>query len=582
MKPFLGVAQSFTGRMWAGPDAATARQAEAIVQATGQHPVLAQVLARLGVSPDAVGAYLAPTLRALMPDPSVMADADRAADRLVAAARARQRVAILADYDVDGACSAALLIDWFRAQGVEPVLHVPDRIDEGYGPNVPAMRRLAEAAELIVCVDCGTLAHEPIAAVAGQAEVLVLDHHQAAAELPPALAVVNPNRLDEDGRLGHLCAAGVVFMVLAAANRALRRAGLPAPDLMAGLDLVALATVADVAPLIGLNRAFVRQGLAVMRRRGRPGLRALADIARLDRPPTPYHLGFVLGPRINAGGRVGASDLGTRLLSTTSEAEAQTLAARLDALNRERRAIEAAVRDEALAQIEARGRNGALAWAAGEGWHPGVVGIVAARIKEATHRPAIVLAIEGARATGSARSVPGVDIGAIVARVRDEGLLAKAGGHAMAAGLTVATAGIAPAMARIEELIARARPDIGAPEPLRIDAPLMPGAATPELVETLEAAGPFGQGAPAPRLALPGVRLRHVREVGEGHLILGLTGEDGAALEAVAFRAMASALGPALCAARGGRVHIAGALELDHWGGRLRVRLRAADAAPAE
>ena len=380
-----------------------------------------------------------------------------------------------------------------------PYIH--DRIDEGYGPNEPAMAALAAQHDLIICVDCGTLSHGPIAA-ATDADVVVLDHHLGGETLPAALAVVNPNRQDESGELGHLCAAGVVFLMLVEANRQLRALGQNGPDLMAMLDLVALATVADVAPLIGVNRAFVRQGLRVMARRARPGLVALGDIARLDQAPTPYHLGFVLGPRVNAGGRIGQADLGARLLSTADPHEASALAERLDVLNTERRAVEADVRAAALAQAESRGLDGPLVWAAGEGWHPGVVGIVAARLKEATNRPAIVIGLEGDTGKGSGRSVPGVDLGAAVQRLAAEGWLTKGGGHKMAAGLSVNRDQLEGAMARLAELLARQGAGLGGAADLKIDGFLMPEAATPELIAQLDAAGPFGAGGTGAALCL--------------------------------------------------------------------------------
>ncbi|HSG56999.1 MAG TPA: DHH family phosphoesterase, partial [Paracoccaceae bacterium] len=342
----------------------------------------------------------------------------------------RERIAVFADYDVDGGSSAALLVLWLRQMGLAATLYVPDRIDEGYGPNEPAMAALARDHDLILCVDCGTLSHGPIAAARG-ADVVVLDHHLGAETLPPALAVVNPNRQDESGDLAHLCAAAVVFLMLVEANRQLRDSGREGPDLISLLDLVALATVADVAPLVGVNRALVRQGLRVMARRERPGLVALADVARMDGPPSTYHLGFLLGPRVNAGGRIGQADLGARLLACDNPVEAKAMAARLDSLNTERRDIEAAVRAEAMAQAEARGLDAPLVWAAGEGWHPGVVGIVAARLKEATGRPAVVIGLDGNEGKGSGRSVAGVDLGAAIQRIAAEGLLIKGGGHKM-------------------------------------------------------------------------------------------------------------------------------------------------------
>jgi len=400
MTAYLGVETSLTGRRWIGPGIETGRQAEAMAQATDLPPALCQVLARLGVPVEGAESYLAPTLRDLMPDPRSLRDMEATAARFLAAVAGRERIAVFADYDVDGGASAALLIDWLRRMGAErPTLYIPDRIDEGYGPNEPAMRDLAAGHDLIICVDCGTLSFDALAAAKG-ADVVVLDHHLGGETLPPALAVVNPNRQDESGDLGHLCAAAVVFLMLVEAGRQLREAGRTGPDLMALLDLVALATVADVAPLTGVNRAFVRQGLTVMARRARAGLVALSDVARLDRAPAAYHLGFVLGPRINAGGRIGQADLGARLLATDDAGEARALAERLEVLNEERRVVEAEVRAAALAQAEARGFDAPLVWAAGEGWHPGVVGIVASRLKEAANRPAVVIGLEGNEGKG--------------------------------------------------------------------------------------------------------------------------------------------------------------------------------------
>ncbi|MDK2775380.1 MAG: DHH family phosphoesterase, partial [Tabrizicola sp.] len=374
MTAFLSVETSLTGRRWIGPDAGQDRLAEAMAQATRLPLPLCRILAARGVTSDAAPAFLAPSLRDLLPDPLTLKDMATAADRLLRAVARRERIAIFADYDVDGGSSAALLLVWLRHFGLQATLYIPDRIDEGYGPNVPAMTGLAAAHDLVLCVDCGTLSHEPVAAAKG-ADVVILDHHLALETLPAALAIVNPNRQDEDGALSHLCAAGVVFLLLVEANRRLKAAGKAIPDLMALLDLVALATVADVAPLTGVNRAFVRQGLKIMARRDRPGLRALADVARMDQAPTPYALGFLLGPRVNAGGRIGQADLGARLLATDDAMEASRIAALLDQLNPDRRGITEAVRIEALAQAGARGLDAPLVWAAAEGWHPGVVGI---------------------------------------------------------------------------------------------------------------------------------------------------------------------------------------------------------------
>jgi len=581
MTAYLGVETSLSGRRWIGPGPEIERHAEAMRQETGLPSALCLTLARLGVPAAAAESYLSPTLRDLLPDPRSLRDMEATAARLLAAVQGRERIAIFADYDVDGGASAALLIDWLRRmQAPTPTLYIPDRIDEGYGPNVPAMTGLAADHDLIICVDCGTLSHEALAAAKG-ADVVVLDHHLGAETLPPALAVVNPNRQDESGDLAHLCAAAVVFLVLVEAGRQLREGGGQGPDLMPLLDLVALATVADVAPLTGVNRAFVRQGLTVMARRARPGLVALGDTARLDRPPSAYHLGFVLGPRINAGGRVGEADLGARLLATQDAGEARALAERLERLNEERRDIEAAVRDAALSQAEARGFEGPLVWAAGEGWHPGVVGIVASRLKELTNRPAVVIGLDGDEGKGSGRSVSGVDLGAAVQRLAREGLLVKGGGHKMAAGLTVSRDRLDEAMAQLSDLLARQGADTAGPADLRLDGVLMPGAATPELVERLEAAGPFGAGAPGPRFVFPDCAIGFARAVGEAHLKLRLDDGLGARLDAIAFGALDGPLGQALMAHAGARFHLAGRLDINHWRGRQSVQLRLEDAAPA-
>ncbi len=578
---FLGVEASLTGRRWVGPGSALDRAAAAMAQTTSLPEALARVLARLGVAPQDAESYLAPRLRDLMPDPRSLRDMEPAAARILAAATGRQRIAIFADYDVDGGTSAALLVSWLRHFGMVATLYVPDRIDEGYGPNAPAMQALAAAHDLIICVDCGTLSHEALAAAKG-ADVVVLDHHLGGETLPPALAVVNPNRQDESGDLAHLCAAGVVFLTLVEAGRQLREAGSAGPDLMALLDLVALGTVADVAPLIGVNRAFVRQGLKVMARRDRVGLVALCDAARLDTAPTSYHLGYVLGPRVNAGGRVGRADLGARLLSTTDPHEAAAMAERLDAFNTERREIEARVRDAALDQATTRGLDAPLTWAAGDGWHAGVVGIVASRLKEQANRPAIVIGFDGDAGKGSGRSVAGVDLGAAIQRLAREGLIEKGGGHKMAAGLSLTRAQLEPAMARLSDLLAAQGAGLNGPADLRLDGALMPGAVQTDLIEALDRAGPYGAGAPAPRFALPDCRILAAREVGTGHLKITVGDGLGARLDGIAFGAMDGPLGPALLAHGGARFHVAGRLEINSWQGRQSPQLALSDAAPAQ
>ncbi|EEB83689.1 single-stranded-DNA-specific exonuclease RecJ [Roseobacter sp. GAI101] len=577
---FLGVDASLTGRRWVGPGVEVERASEVLGQQTSLPPALCQVLARRGVGPAEAEGFLAPSLRDLLPDPRSLRDMEKAATRFLAAVKARQRIAVFADYDVDGGSSAALLLVWLRDMGCSATLYVPDRIDEGYGPNDEAMAALAAKHDLIVCVDCGTLSHGPIAAAVG-AEVIVLDHHLGAETLPDAHAVVNPNRQDEDGALAHLCAAGVVFLMLVEAGRQLREAGAKGPDLMALLDLVALATVADVAPLIGVNRAFVRQGLRVMARRDRLGLAALADAARMDTAPSSYHLGFLLGPRINAGGRIGQADLGARLLACSDPHEAAALAERLDTLNTERRDVEAAVRAAALDQAEVRGFDAPLVWASGDGWHPGVVGIVASRLKEASNRPSIVIGFEDGIGKGSGRSVSGIDLGAPIQRLAAEGLLIKGGGHKMAAGLTVAEDKLEAAMARLSELLAKQGAHLGGAADLRLDGMLMPAAATVELAEQIEQAGPFGAGAPAPRYAFADMQIRYANRVGESHLKISFGDGSGTKLDAIAFGAFDGPMGPALENHGGARFHLAGRLDINSWRGRQSVQLRLEDAAPA-
>ena len=579
---FLGVDASLTGRKWVGPGVEVERATQVLLQQTELPQALCQVLARRGVDAAEAEQFLSPSLRELLPDPRSLRDMEKAATRFLAAVKSRQRIAVFADYDVDGGSSAALLLVWLRDMGCQATLYVPDRIDEGYGPNDEAMAALAAKHDLIICVDCGTLSHGPVAAAVG-ADVIILDHHLGGETLPDAVAVVNPNRQDEDGALAHLCAAAVVFLMLVEAGRQLREAGAKGPDLMAMLDLVALATVADVAPLIGVNRAFVRQGLRVMARRDRVGLAALADIARMDTAPASYHLGFLLGPRINAGGRIGQADLGARLLATNDPHEAAALAERLDTLNTERRDVENAVRAVALDQAEARGFDAPLVWASGAGWHPGVVGIVASRLKEASNRPSIVIGFEDGIGKGSGRSVSGIDLGAPIQRLAAEGLLIKGGGHKMAAGLTVAEDKLDAAMARLAELLEKQGAHLAGAADLRLDGMLMPAAATVELAEQIEQAGPFGAGAPAPRYVFADMQIRFAKRVGESHLKIsfGDGGGAGTKLDAIAFGAFDGPLGPALENHGGARFHLAGRLDINSWRGRQTVQLRLEDAAPA-
>lgn len=582
MSAFLGVESSLTGRKWLGPTTEVERQAEAIGQHTQLPAALCTLLAQRGIPPHEATGFLDPTLRDLLPDPRKLKDMDKAAARILTALDRSERVAIFADYDVDGATSATLLIDWFRQFDRQVTLYIPDRIEEGYGPNTPAMEKLAADHSLIICVDCGTLSFEPIAAArAKAADVIVLDHHLGAETLPDANAVVNPNRQDEADAPGYLCAAGVVFLVLVELGRLLREAGRSGPDLISMLDLVALGTVADVAPLIDANRALVRQGLKIMARRARPGMVALADVAGLNEAPRAYHLGYLLGPRVNAGGRIGKANLGARLLSTTDPNEAHSIAEKLNELNAERREIEARVQELAIDQAEDRGLDAPLVWAAGDGWHPGVVGIVASRLKEATNRPAIVIGFDGDDGKGSGRSVTGIDLGAAVQKLAADGLIEKGGGHKMAAGLSLSRDQLEPAMARLSELMERqGAGDLGAAD-LKLDGILMPSAATVDLIEQLEEAGPFGASAPAPRFAFPDVQILFAKRVGQNHLKVSFGDGLGARIDAIAFGAFDGPLGPMLEQHGGARFHLAGRLEVNQWQGRLSPQLRLEDAARA-
>ena len=577
---YLGVAYSISNRRWVGPSLEVERQSLNLNQYTDLPLPLCLVMARLGVTKEQVNDFLNPTLRATMSDPKKLKDCTIAAEIILDVAEAGKKVAIFADYDVDGGTSAAILFDFLAHFSIVPTLYVPDRIDEGYGPNPEAIKALAAAHDLIICVDCGTLSHEALA-VGTAADVVVLDHHLGGETLPIAKAVVNPNRQDETGDLAHLCAAAVVFMVLIEAARLMRLSGQTPPNLMNSLDLVALATVADVAPLVGVNRAFVRQGLKVMGQRKRPGLNALSDVAHLDMAPSAYHLGYVLGPRINAGGRIGKADLGARLLCSTNLHEAAAMADKLEELNAERRSVEASVRLAAMDQATERGLTHPLAWAAQDGWHPGVVGIVAARLKEKTNRPSVVIGFDGDIGKGSGRSVAGIDLGAAIQKLALDGDIEKGGGHKMAAGLTLTRAQLQPAMKKLGQLLeAQGTGELG-PANLRLDGTLMPSGATLQLIEQLDQAGPFGAGASAPRFAFPDCTIAFTKPVGEAHLKVTLSDGFGTKLDAICFGAFDGPLGAALSNAQGSKMHIVGRLEVNTWGGRSRPQLRIEDASPA-
>jgi single-stranded-DNA-specific exonuclease len=583
---FLGVERSLTGRRWR-ERAGEARAGLAIAQRLALPEILGRLMASRGVGPETAESFLNPTLRELLPDPSRFRDMDKAADRLALAVQQGETIAVFGDYDVDGATSAALLARFFTAVGSALRVYIPDRLKEGYGPNLPALLALkSEGVRIVVTVDCGITAFEPLtgAAEAGL-EVIVVDHHVAEPRLPPAFAVINPNRLDEQAGHGQLAAVGVAFLLVVAVNRALRRVGWygegrEEPDLKRWLDLVALGTVCDVVPLTGVNRALVAQGLKIMAARGNAGLAALGDVGRLNEPPGCYHAGFVLGPRVNAGGRVGEAGLGARLLMTDDAIEARELARRLDEYNTERRQIEEVVQAAAIAQVEACLAPG-LVFAAAPAWHPGVIGIVASRLKERYGRPACVVGIEAAIGKGSGRSIMGIDLGSAIIAARQAGLLINGGGHAMAAGFTVAE----ERMDALREFLAERLGDgLGGepPQPiLELDGALQPGAATPELLHLVERLGPFGSGNSEPRFGLPAARVLNAQPAGEAHIRCVLVGSDGARLKAVAFRSLGSELGRALLMPGGSALHLAGHLRIDRWQGREEVQLLIDDAAPA-
>ena len=553
--------------------------------------IVRQLLLSRGVPAEDIERHRQPTLRNFLPDPSLFRDMDVAADRIAQAVLAGETITIYGDYDVDGATSSALLIRLLRDLGVEAGYYIPDRLLEGYGPSGEALVRLGQSgSSLIVTVDCGAMAHEALAmAHDAGIDVIVVDHHKCSAELPKTVALVNPNRLDEEDDAaahGHLAAVGVAFLLGIALVRTLRQrgffAGRKEPDLLALLDVVALGTVADVAALHGLNRAFVAQGLKVMARRDNIGMSALIDASRLKRSPACSDLGFALGPRINAGGRVGESTLGVRLLTTRDPEEARTIAAQLSALNDERRAIEAEVQEAAEQQIAAQ-HNRAVHLVAGEGWHPGVIGIVAGRIKEKTGKPAVVIALDGDTGKGSGRSISGVDLGAAIIRARGEGLLVAGGGHAMAAGLTVDADKVDQLADWLDHTLEGHVARASATRDMALDIAVAPGGLTSELVNSLEEAGPYGVGWPGPRVAVGPVRLVKCDIVGTDHVRLIAAGDDGKSFKGIAFRAAESDMGQALLhGSRGRRLWLAGRVKIDDWGNRPQAELHVEDAAWAD
>ncbi|MBI2715744.1 MAG: single-stranded-DNA-specific exonuclease RecJ [Rhizobiales bacterium] len=588
---FLGVERSATGRAWRDRlDERGSARALTIAQRLGVPELLARVLAGRGVEPDEAEAFLDPTVKRLLPDPHTLTDMQAASARLVHAVLHQERVAIFGDYDVDGATASALLARYLRHCGIDPIVHIPDRIFEGYGPNVDAIRSFAEReVKLLITVDCGTTSLEPLAEAKRLGlDTVVIDHHQADEELPAAVAIVNPNRADDLSGLGYLAAVGLVFVTLVALTRELRQRGFwtamrSEPDLLSLLHLVALGTVADVVPLKGLNRAFVAKGLIALRRRDNVGMTALMDAARLSGPPEAWHLGFLLGPRINAGGRIGRADLGVRLLMEEDPTEAARIAAELDRLNRERQQIELATVAQAEAEAMAAlglEEKGAVVVTAAEGWHPGVVGLVAARLKERYGRPAFAIALEpGGIGTGSGRSIAGVDLGRAVRQAVHDGLLLKGGGHAMAAGVTLRKDALAAFRAFLEDALAPAVEVARRDSALRIDGAISAGGVDLALVDLLARAGPFGSGNPEPLLALPAHTLAYADPVGENHIRARLRSGNGKFVNAIAFRVAGTPLGRALLDNRGRQMHAAGFLAVDRWQGEERVQMRLIDVA---
>jgi single-stranded-DNA-specific exonuclease len=589
----LGVAQSFAGQYWSlarAPD----RDILAIAQRLDVPEIMARVLVNRGVDLEDAETFLNPTLRDSLPDPSSFIDMDAACDRLASAIAAGEPIEIFGDYDVDGATSAALLTRYFNAVGGKSRVYIPDRIKEGYGPNGPAMRQIAErGAKVVVTVDCGTTAVVALGeAQEAGLDVIVVDHHQADVALPPSCALVNPNRQDEDEETrtnyGNLAAVGVAFMVVVGLNRTLRDRGWfegdrKQPNPLAWLDLVALGTVCDVVPLTGLNRAFVSQGLKVMARRANVGLRALSDVGGITEAPGAYHAGFVLGPRVNAGGRVGRSDMGAQLLTTEDPNLARQLATELDLFNDQRKDIERDVQEGVMVKMASLDRTAPVLVVSGDGWHPGVIGIVASRIKDKYRKPVFVIANDGGLGKGSGRSVPGVDLGAAVTAAHQAGLLENGGGHKMAAGLTIKTENIDALRQFFAKHLASGNVGDNVTPGLTIDGVLAVGGATTDLVDLLEQAGPYGSAHREPRFAFAESILVKADIVGDNHVSCILSSKGGGRLKAIAFRAMDNEIGPALLSAHkaGKKLHIAGHLRADNWMGRSQAQLFIDDVAPA-
>ena len=582
---YLGVEKSLTGKFWLQRPL-DERLALTLSQRLGVSEIIGRVLASRDIGLDDAKGFMEPTLRDHLPNPSLLKDMDVAAKRLAGAIMQDELIGIFGDYDVDGATSSSLLARMFKAVGGRSTTYIPDRIKEGYGPNGPALLAMRKSGvSIAVTVDCGTMSHEPldIAKKAGL-DVIVVDHHAAESDLPDAVAIVNPNRLDDESGQGHLAAVGVAFLLVVALNRVLREAGWykirKEPNLTQWLDIVALGTVCDVVALKGANRAFVRQGLKVMAQRQNPGLSALADVAGLDEQPGSFHLGFLMGPRVNAGGRIGLSELGTRLLATEDPAEAMEIAHRLDGFNAERKEIEAQVLQQAIDALEAENADRTTAFVAGKNWHPGVIGIVASRLKDRFNRPACVLSIDGDKAVGSGRSVVGVDLGAAVIAARQLGLIEKGGGHQMAAGFTVQLENLGIFRDFLDERIGKRIAEAGIIPTLKIDGALSAGGVSLHLIHELEKLQPYGSGNAEPRFIIPNARIASADVAGMDHLRFSLDNPGGYQTRGIAFRCMGSPLGDALLNHNGKPFHLVGRVKINRWQGRSYPQFQLDDAAP--
>ncbi|UTW60488.1 single-stranded-DNA-specific exonuclease RecJ [Kordiimonas sp. SCSIO 12603] len=587
--PLLGVRRSALGQMWEQRSFVN-REAEAIADRLGVPPIVGQLISARGISIEDASTFYNPSLKECMPDPSSLLDMEKGARRIVRALEQSEEIAIFGDYDVDGATSSAVLYRFLTTIGAKVRIYIPDRMTEGYGPNTNALLGLRKAGvDVVITVDCGILSYDPLrAAKDAGLEVIIVDHHKAEADLPEAVAAINPNRLDDESGQGQLAAVGVAFLLVVEINRLLRDAGYysegrRAPDLRLLLDLVALGTVADVVPLTGANRAFVKQGLKIMAQRRNAGITALADVGRVSEAPNAYHAGFVLGPRVNAGGRVGESHLGAKLLTSDSPAEAVQIAERLDKYNEERRHIEAEVLEAALTQVEESvgitGSSDTVVIAAGDGWHAGVIGIVASRLKDKYGLPTLVIGFEGDEGKGSARSISGVDLGAAVIEAVQQGLLIKGGGHAMAAGLSIAKGQLDEFSEFLRDHLRKQVELAKQNRSLKIDGVIALSGATPDLIDQIEQVGPFGAGNPGPRFVIPEVDLIKADRVGQNHLRCIFKSRDGKSIKAMAFRMADEPMGEMLQTGTGRRFHIAGKLKKDTWGGTPKAEFMLDDVA---